>query len=255
MTRTLTSAAALALLCGAAFAQAPPAGPEFEAAVIKLNKSGQNDAAFDMLPSGLFSARNVPLSEVFRFAFKVRRENLVGTPGWINTDRVDITGRAPAGTPDETLRIMARSFLIQEFKLVTHEEQRTLPAFTLVVTKGGPKLSKAAGPGEPVCKPVPALAPETGNVHRGCTNMTLSQLADALTFDLAPGYIDRTVVDQTGLNGAYDFRLDWAGVRFINTLGGVNIFGALERLGLKLEEERLSLPVVIIDHVEQLAEN
>jgi uncharacterized protein (TIGR03435 family) len=31
------------------------------------------------------------------------------------------------------------------------------------------------------------------------------------------------------------------------------MFGAVEKLGLKLEEKKLTLPVVVIDHVEKLA--
>ncbi len=87
-----------------------------------------------------------------------------------------------------------------------------------------------------------------------CTNMKMSDLAD-LFLDLAPGHIDRPLVDQTGLTGAYDFRLDWVGRNNVDIIGGLTMFGAVEKLGLKLEEKKLVLPVVAIDRVENLSEN
>jgi uncharacterized protein (TIGR03435 family) len=70
-----------------------------------------------------------------------------------------------------------------------------------------------------------------------CTNMKMADLVAALP-DLAPDYMDRTAVDQTGLSGAYDFGLDWVWRRNLDTAGGLTIFGAIEKLGLKLEERR-----------------
>jgi uncharacterized protein (TIGR03435 family) len=67
--------------------------------------------------------------------------------------------------------------------------------------------------------------------------------------------VDKTVVDQTGLTGSYDFRLDWMARNNIDAVGGLTMFAALEKLGLKLEAKKLALPVVVIDHVEKLAEN
>ncbi len=252
--RTFVGGGILLVLCGGAFGQAPAAKPEFEAAVIKLNKSGQNDGAFDMLPSGLFSARNIPMMDIFRFVYKVRRETMAGAPAWFTTDRFDVTGRAPANTPEDIFRLMLQTLLMQELKLAVHTEQRSMNAFALVVGKGGPKLQTAAGTGETDCKRVGEQGPKFGGSHMACTNMKLSDLAD-LFLDLAPGYIDRPVVDETGLTGAYDFRLDWVGRNNVDTVGGLTMFGAIEKLGLKLEEKKLTLPVVVIDHVEKPAEN
>jgi uncharacterized protein (TIGR03435 family) len=82
----------------------------------------------------------------------------------------------------------------------------------------------------------------------------MSDLAESLP-DLSRAYVDKTVVDQTGLTGSYDFRLDWMARNNIDAVGGLTMFAALEKLGLKLEAKKLALPVVVIDHVEKLAEN
>jgi len=240
---------ALFLLCGNAFGQPAPRR-EFEAAVLKLNTSGQTDASFTILPSGLFRAVNIRMIDIFQFAFKVRNETTVGAPGWFNSDRFDVTGRAEANSKEDTFREMLGTLLMQELKLKIHIQPTEMNAYALVVGKGGPKLQKAAGAGEPECLPVGEQDAQLGGAHRACTNLTMSDLAQALP-DLSSAYVNKTVVDQTGLTGSYDFRLDWVARANIDTIGGLTMFGAIEKLGLKLEEKKLTLPVVVIDHVEK----
>src|SRR5438046_243998 len=139
---------ALFLLCGYALGQAPAPRQEFEAAVMKLNTSGQTDASFKILPSGLFSATNIRMIDIFQFAFKVRNETTVGAPGWFNSDRFDITGRAQPNSKEDTFREMLGTLLMQELKLRVHLQPTEMNAYALVVGKGGPKLQVAAGRGE-----------------------------------------------------------------------------------------------------------
>ena len=83
--------------------------------------------------------------------------------------------------------------------------------------------------------------------------MTMAEFADLLP-ELAPGYLDRVVVDSTGLEGAFDFRLTWVPAANIDQ-GGITAFDALEKeLGLKLESRKLPITVTVIDHIEKLAE-
>ncbi len=63
------------------------------------------------------------------------------------------------------------------------------------------------------------------------------------------------VVDQTGLQGAYDLKLNWA-PRTLLDQGGLTMFDAVDKmLGLKLDSRKLPMTVVVIDHVEKLSEN
>ena len=87
-----------------------------------------------------------------------------------------------------------------------------------------------------------------------CTSMTVQQLADALRV-MAPGYIQKPVVNQTGIEGQFDFKLDWVGVNFIDK-GGITMPEALyKELGLQLQEKKIPMKIVVIDHIEKLAEN
>jgi uncharacterized protein (TIGR03435 family) len=50
-------------------------------------------------------------------------------------------------------------------------------------------------------------------------------------------------------------RIDWMPAANLDAAGGVSIFGALEKLGLKLDSKKLAVPVIVIDHVEKPAGN
>jgi len=73
---------------------------------------------------------------------------------------------------------------------------------------------------------------------------------------LAELYVDRDVVDLTGLQGPYDFKLSWVGRQTIDQVGGLTLPAALEKqLGLKLERRNLPVPVIVIDHIAKATEN
>jgi uncharacterized protein (TIGR03435 family) len=74
-------------------------------------------------------------------------------------------------------------------------------------------------------------------------------------------YVDRPVVDRTGLTGSIDFTLDFAPQSAMDT-GATSpsalpsIFTALEeQLGMKLKTETGPVDVIVIDHAEEPTEN
>ena len=74
--------------------------------------------------------------------------------------------------------------------------------------------------------------------------------------------VGRLVLDRTGLNGGFDFDLEFAidsiaGAQPSSTTGGApSIFTALEeQLGLKLQAERGPVEVLVIDRMERPTEN
>jgi bla regulator protein blaR1 len=241
-------------LCGRTIGQTAAARPEFEVATVKLSVTGDNVMGFDMLPSGLFRATNTPMSTLFRFAYDVSDQTTAGAPDWFNNDRYDVAGKAQPGTPYPVLRALLQSLLAEQIKLVVHTEPRMMSAYALLVPKSLTKLQSADGTEKTGCIPVGAQGPDAGGRHLQCTNTTMPELAHALP-GIAPAYVDKPVIDQTGLTGAYNFRLDWVGAGQIDSAGGLTLFGALEKLGLKLESKKLAVPVVVVDHVEKPAPN
>jgi uncharacterized protein (TIGR03435 family) len=76
--------------------------------------------------------------------------------------------------------------------------------------------------------------------------------------------LQRPVVNNTGLEGNYDFKLEWTpdlgpsapDGQPVDTSGGPFIFSALqEQLGLRLEATKGPVDVLVIDHVDKPSEN
>ena len=85
----------------------------------------------------------------------------------------------------------------------------------------------------------------------------MAQVAASLT---AAGRLARPVVDQTGLDGRFDFTLEW--IRESNDPApadlqeGTTFQEALqEQLGLKLKSTKATMDTLVIDHVERPSEN
>ena len=256
------------MLSAPVFAQ-PAAKPEFDVAELKLNKSGQLQMSANFLPSGQIMARNIPLKILITQAYKIRPEYLIGGPGWLDSDRFDLVGKAAPNTPIDILRVMLQTLLAERFQLTSHTEQKVMPVYALVPARQGPKLQPAAGTGNQSCSP---NSIKDSKAHRTCTNVTMQSLAELLP-TLAPFYFDRPVVNATEIQGSYDITLEWT-VRPPNSVGappaqdgnvpaasdvaaGSTIFDAVEKqLGLKLESRKQPMPVIVIDHIERVtAEN
>jgi uncharacterized protein (TIGR03435 family) len=248
----LTGISLIPSLAIGAFAQStPPAKPRFDVADIRANKSGITQDSLRVLPSGQFEARNLTMRQVLSFAYHVREQDITGGPGWLNDGRFDIVAKMPAETPEPTARLMLQNLLIDRMKLKTHMEQKVMSVYALVVGKGGQKFGPAARSGPENCVRSPDTDEQT---HLTCTNISMAVLADHLP-GLAPRYIDgRPVVDLTGLNGTYDFKLDWTirPVEAANVAAGPTIFDAVEKeLGLKIEDRKQPMPIVVIDSLER----
>jgi len=156
--------------------------------------------------------------------------------------------------------------LVERFKMVMHKGAKVVPVYALVVGKKGVKMTPAVGSGEfgcPMADPVPGRNDPPGVMHRACHAGSMADLARALPL-LAPAYIQGLpVVDMTGIQGKFDFQLDWMGrgvydkaVADNNGLApsdGVtlSIHDALQRLGLALENRKQPMPTVVVDSIER----
>jgi uncharacterized protein (TIGR03435 family) len=235
--------------------QIPPLS--FEAADVKMIKSGEVRMAVDFLPGGRLSMHNVPMKVLILMAYHVRPETITGGPGWLEADRFDIVAKASQTTSQDDLRRMLQTLLAERFKLVVHTDRKLMPAYALVTGENGPKLqaSEAGLLTEQRCE---SGAGSEGQKHVTCRHITMAALADTLQ-EIASRDIDVPVVDQTGLAGSFDLKLDWVpAVRLVAgqlpvESAGPTLFEAMEvQLGLRLESKKLPLPVVVIDRVERV---
>jgi uncharacterized protein (TIGR03435 family) len=146
---------------------------------------------------------------------------------------------------------MLQALLAERLKLALHREQKEFSYVALVPGKNRSKLHEA--------KPDAVLS--AGNMAGPgpilSNQMSMERLAILLT-----RFERETVLDQTGLTGQFEIKLEWApadGKSGANNdiPAGPSIFTALqEQLGLKLESRKGPLDVLVIDHAEQTpAEN
>lgn len=158
---------------------------------------------------------------------------------------------------------MLQALLAERFKLKLHSETKVLPMYDLVLAKNGSKLKAAAVPDAPADK---ANGPETAKPHGMMTmgpgmlegqGLSITAVANQLSY-----IVHYSVVDKTGLTGAYDLDLKWtpddAGPLSGDALGGSgpSFFTALqEQLGLKLQSTKGPVETLTIDHAELPSEN
>jgi uncharacterized protein (TIGR03435 family) len=265
--------AALALtVLATAGAQAPNAKPPaFEVASVKPNLNDDVREAIAVQPDGIrFTA--FPLRTLIAMAYRSegiqRFDQLVGGPSLI-VDRFDVVARvgaewdAQGGMPSR-LPAMLRTLLRDRFQLRVHTETRKMPAFALLVARRDRRLGPQLRESSRDCAGAGGAQVTTADPDRWCGiravggvitghAVSVSQLAGNLG-----GYptVDRFVTDRTGLTGRYDFRLEYSAGALepgdTASSTGPSLFTALtEQLGLKLQPEKIVLPVLVIDHIER----
>jgi uncharacterized protein (TIGR03435 family) len=254
----------------------------FEVASVKAHAANDNRRAMPQFhPGGRFVTTGIPLRFVIASAYGLGFQSvrLSGGPDWINSidsaydiEATAAPGSLPAGPGrdrDEKLRILLQALLADRFKLKIHRESREMPVYALVVGKGGPKLQKAKIE-EKDCPPpgTPGVSCHSlmGGRGRGLHGEAVS-LADMIEF--VENWTDHPMVDKTGLQGLYNVQTTgWLPMQPgppppAGTKGEdgsdfddiPTIFGLFERLGLKLESQRGTVDVFVIDHVEKASAN
>jgi uncharacterized protein (TIGR03435 family) len=209
--------------------------PRFSSAEIRpSNDIRESRGRF--LPNGDVAVLNTTLKELIAVAYEAQEGTIAGTSGWTETEHYDLIAKAPPNTPMNTVRLMLRPLLGERFQLAVHTERRVQLVLALVVAKRVATLKPPATPGTQSCRWTGA---PPDRLQRECRNLTMADLALQL-----PAWtktkLGHPVVDSTGLPGAYDFTLSWREP-------GTTITEALDQLGLKLEERRTAVPVVVVD--------
>jgi uncharacterized protein (TIGR03435 family) len=240
---------------------------------------------------GLFIAKGFPLIRYIEFAYKIEltpnqiESLLAGLPKWVRTDHFDIQARVEGNPTKDQMRLMMQSLLSDRFKLALHFERRRLPVYALVLTKPGATGPQLRPHSEgPTCDSPPpsdesASVPKANDLSTfPCGGFVSMQFVNGLatfgardiSFALIASHlperagVDRPVIDQTGLSGTYDFRIQWA-TELSNNPGmivsgsttqpqasGPTFGEALkQQLGLKLMPTTGLVITLILDHVEE----
>ncbi len=238
---------------------------------------------------GYFSARNSLVNYIefaYNFPLTDDEENvmLAHQPRWVREDNFVIQARAVDNPTRDQMRLMMQSLLAERFKLALHFEsqEETVLAVTLSEPgKTGPALRPhsegpacdsgipVAGSSKGVATPFPFKCGfldliDLPNQQRrlGARNVSMGKIAHGIAVAEWQGH---KVVDETGLSGQYDFKIEWAPAPagaapfsedYPSDSGGPTFQRALnEQLGLKLIKRQAAVQVLIIDHVEKPSEN
>ena len=223
------------------------------------------------------------------------RDILAHLPKWVATERYSIEARAAGNPTKDQMRLMIQSLLADRFQLMSHFETKEVPVFALTLVKAGalgPKLRSHAD--APACDPAAPLgAPPPARVARGdvaaspenfppmCDsfavitrpggalmlagyrNATMEMLAASLAGIVGQG---RPLIDKTGLNGRFDFTMEWApetnsappsgaATTPPEPLGPTPLQALRDQLGLKLEPAKGTVSILVVDRVERPSEN
>ena len=231
--------------------------PAFQVVSLKVNPNSGFSPTILRMTGNRFSTTGMPLRPLMMQFYDLRDFQIEGGPDWINIDQWDIEAVADDGAnlnmvdfenPSSPTRgaLMVQSLVEERFRLKTHRVTKELPVYELTVAKNGPKI-----------KPLKDPKPSNRRSTRG--EIDVEALPFATFRYLLSRQLDRVLVDKTNLTGLYDIKLKWnaefkAGVEPASDRPSV--FTAVqEQLGLKLENSKGPVEVLVVDSVQRPSEN
>ena len=313
------AALALAAAAAAALAQTPSPSPAFEVATIRpappLNpmEIAQGKVHLGMnIDAARVDIGALSIADLIRIAWEVKAYQVSG-PEWMTTERFNILAKMPEGANKDHVPAMLKALLEERFKLAVHKENREHPVYALAVGKNGPKLEAAAPAGDSTAPPdnPPSAkrginigtsegtvrlsrapdgkgfeinSPRTGAAKMtmgadGLMHMDMARITMASLAELLSRYLDRPVIDETGIKGEYHVSLDLSMQEMVRVAklagmvgpgmgpigpgaaltadgasepgGGGSVFNAVQRLGLKLNPKKEPVETIVVDHVEK----
>jgi uncharacterized protein (TIGR03435 family) len=246
------------------------------------------------------------LANLVSDAYGVRLDQVSG-PDWTKTESYSIVAKIPPNTTRDQFNLMLQNLLAERFHLTLHHEPNTLPVYILSVAPGGPKLTPAdahaaaAPPAAASCAGIesnhfPALRPGRALALLWCPGTAYYTYRQTMAeFALGLGYLVNMsngdglitggppapfVIDETGLTGRFEFKLEFGGSIVPSSPGlvaaliasgaippvdsaekiaegaravGPNLFTALEKqLGLKLQRGKRPVDFLVIDHADKV---
>jgi uncharacterized protein (TIGR03435 family) len=230
---------------------AADAHPSFEVATIKPADRNELKGNFRIGGHRIY-IENQSVDSLLSVAYAIHQKQIVDSPAWLDT-RYDIVGQADVeGVPNlHQIQEMLQKLLASRFDLTFHREKRELSIYAITVTKGGPKLAKSSNGSNGL--PAQSSSGSGGQQIRKFTNNSMSDFALGMQ-----AFLDKPVVDETGLTGRYDFVLKWTPDELSTNDPNAppGIFTAVQQqLGLKLEPTKGPTDVLVIGHVERPTEN
>jgi uncharacterized protein (TIGR03435 family) len=266
-------------------APGPPVDPETRFEVASIKPSDPSAVPQMSMSPGRYNVAGVRVQGIITDALRVPSIRIIGLPDWGSKERYTIAAKAPEGTPSTDGRamfVMLTNLLKDRFRMAMHTETREMPVYNLVFARNDKRFGPAFKESSAECRAAFAARVEEGRrgagaagrigpsecesvrINPGGTASLSGVRMDMIALILTP-YVGRPVIDKTGLTSYYNVTLKWTpdvGNASLAPPGlppgtlpldpdAPNLFTAVqEQLGLKLENGRAPLDVVVIDNVE-----
>jgi uncharacterized protein (TIGR03435 family) len=252
---------------------AEPGAPAhgFEVATVRLanRNDGRHWFGTKVEPSGRFSASAMSLKNLVWYAYVgTQKTSMVeGGPKWTESDEYDIEAKIDEADKggweelsdrerSERAQPLLRALLEERFKLKMHTETRVMPVYALVVAKGGVKMKEVPPPANadpqaeqdrrrsktPTAPPGGFMVSDKGWVGSA---VQIRALLGQIAYEV--GATDHIMVDETGLDGTYDFT-----VKLSRDKDGPTLEQQIEdQMGLRVEQRKAPVDVYVIDSAER----
>ena len=235
----------------------PEDSDRFEVASIRASGAKGGRPSFESNPGGGIRATNVTLKLLIQMAYDIRPEQLSGGPGWTDSEEYIVIAKGPEGGPPRsaaeqnalTLKRL-QTLLAERFRLALKREGNPASGYVLTVENNGHKMIAANDPGARQLRQV-------GRWEIRAEGTEMSIFARFLSVHLRA-----TVIDRTGLEGRYNFHLNWTPVPLPSSIASLDglpedslIPAVREQLGLRLERQKVTTDRYTIERAEKPTEN
>jgi len=245
---------------------AQPTRREFEVASVRPSPPNQREMnGLYTYPGGEVRCNGCALEYLIMNALDVQQFQISGGPAWIDLvsgDQFDIeakppesssaarsTPTSPKSAPIEEQRQMLQSLLADRFQLKFHREIKEGTCYILSKGTGQLKLTPSKDKN---------AFPWAGGISGGWfgggirgENISMPQLAARLS-----RFLKRPVLDQTGLEGSFDFEYRLGGDDNDNDADIPSfLLRSMKGIGLILKSGHGQVETIVIDHVEKPSAN
>ncbi len=246
--------------------------PRFADLLLQPNRTGETARGCCVLRAGEISGTGITLRQLVEAAYRrhaLDRREVIGGPAWLD-ERYDFTAQVASGHVYDRSGFPAPTFAMLRAYVTTRitirPERRDRPVYALTAVHAptlGPHLRRsdldcaaqmrAFERRQPIDGPPCGASPYPGRLMaRGVTTADLASLVAT--------WVDRPVIDRTGLPGLFDVDVEGVEVKpagpfgpsYRPSDGRTSIFTTIQsQLGLRLDRVTAPVEVLVIERAEK----
>lgn len=202
-------------------------------------------------PGGRLDAKATTIQFLLEWAYDLLPSQHSRGPAWIDSERFDIIAKAAGNATDDQMKVMTQELLAERFKLKFHRERREGPILLVTLGEAAPKLFPPKEGEVHSLRVMPQTDSEQKIVSYRvvATRFSFVQLNQTFARQL-----ERVIVNETGLDGDFDFTLDFTpDENRPNPLDPSLIISAMrDQLGLNVKAQKGLVDYLVIDSVEKV---